>query len=56
MKKVSEQNLNCLKNEKKQLRDAVRQCDFCSTSMAGHSDCYAETACESGRRSKNCFD
>lgn len=56
MKEVSEYESSCLRDETERLRDEVRRCDFCSTSMAEHSHCYEETAKASGRRSKACFD
>jgi len=55
MKHVSEHTLDCLRDEKKRLVEDVRRCDYCSSSMAEHSDCYEETAKVSGRRSKACF-
>ncbi len=56
MKNVSDSELNCLRDEKDRLMDEVRQCDFCSTSMAEHMHCYEETARVSGERSKGCFN
>ncbi len=56
MREVSEHESICLRDEKERLMDEVRHCDFCSTSMAEHSRCYAETAEASGRRSKACLN
>ena len=56
MKNVSDYEMNCLRDEKERLMDEVRHCDFCSTSMTEHMDCYEKTARASGRRSKACFE
>jgi hypothetical protein len=55
MKNVSKYEMACLSDEKERLRDEARNCDFCSTSVAEHNRCYAETARASGRRSQVCF-
>ena len=55
MNNVSDSEVNCLQDEKKRLMDAVRQSDFCATSMAAHTHCYEKTARASGKRSKDCF-
>ena len=52
---VSKYENACLRDETERLRDEVRDCDFCSTSVEEHNRCYTETAKASGRRSKACL-
>ena len=56
MKHIDKETSRCLKSEKEQLVEDVRRCDFCSTNVEEHGQCYEEAARESGWRSKNCFD
>ncbi len=43
-----------MRDKKERLMDELRRCDFCSTSMAEHSNCYEDTAKDCGKRSKEC--
>ena len=56
MKNVNAFEASCLQDEKERLKDEVRHCDYCSTSMEKHMHCYEKTARSSGRRSKACFE
>jgi len=55
MKKINAQTGRCLREETDRLKEDIRHCDGCSTSIEDHRRCYVETARESGKRSKRCF-
>ena len=55
MKHINAQTNRCLREETDRLKEGIRQCDLCSSSIEDHRRCYQETARESGRRSKRCF-
>ena len=40
---------------KKRMIDALRSCDYCTTSMDMRSACYKAVAKDSGLRSKTCI-
>ncbi len=40
---------------KKQMMDALRSCDYDTTSMAERSECYKAVAKDTGLRSKSCI-
>ena len=44
----------CCAVGKKRMTDALRSCDYCTTSMEERSECYKAVAKESGLRSKAC--
>jgi hypothetical protein len=56
MKTYSKETLACINDEKDKLRDEIRKCDFCSSSIEEHGGCYEEAARVSGRRSRECFN
>lgn len=45
----------CCAVEKKRMMNALRSCDYSSTSMKERSSCYKEVAKDSGLRSKACI-
>ena len=56
MKDDNKETLACINDEKDKLRDEIRKCDFCSSSIEEHGGCYEEAARVSGRRSRECFN
>ncbi len=45
----------CCAVGKMKMMDALRSCDFCTTSMDERSECYKEVAKDSGLRTKTCM-
>ena len=45
----------CCAMGKKRMMDALRSCDYCTTSMDERSACYKEVAKDSGLRTKTCI-
>ncbi len=45
----------CCAMGKQRMMDALRSCDYCTTSMEERSSCYKEVAKESGLRTKTCI-
>lgn len=45
----------CCAIGKKRMMDALRSCDYCTTSMEERSACYKAVAKESGLRTKTCI-
>ena len=45
----------CCALEKKRMTNALRSCDYCTTSMEERSECYQAVAKDSGLRSKTCI-
>lgn len=45
----------CAAVGKKRMMEALRACDYCTTSMEERSECYQAVAKESGLRSKTCM-
>ena len=45
----------CCAIGKKRMTDALRACDYCTTSMSERSACYKSVAKEEGLRSKTCI-
>ncbi len=45
----------CCAVEKKRMTNALRSCDYSSTSMEERSSCYKAVAKDSGLRSKTCI-
>lgn len=45
----------CCAIGKKRMADALRSCDYCTTSMDERSACYKAVAKDSGLRSKACI-
>lgn len=45
----------CCAIGKKRMTDALRACDYCSTSMDERSACYKAVAKDEGLRSKTCM-
>lgn len=52
---LSSAESKCLTDERDRLKDEIRQCDFCSSSLEEHRDCYQDASRASGERSKACF-
>lgn len=46
---------NCCTLENQRLVEAIRACDYCSTSFKRHLACYRRAAKESGQRSHSCM-
>ncbi len=44
----------CCALEKNRMTNALRSCDYCTTSMEERSECYQAVAKDSGLRSKTC--
>ncbi len=45
----------CCALGKKRMTEALRSCDYCTTSLKEHSACYKAVAKESGLRSRACI-
>ena len=45
----------CCALGKKRMTDALRSCDYCTTSQEERSACYKAVAKDSGLRSKTCI-
>jgi hypothetical protein len=45
----------CCSIENKRLVEALRICDYCSTSYKDHRKCYSRAAKKSGSQSKKCI-
>lgn len=45
----------CCAVGKKKMMDALRSCDYCTTSMDERSSCYKTVAKDSGLRTKTCI-
>lgn len=45
----------CCAVGKKRMTDALRACDYCTTSMKERSACYKAVAKDTGLRSKTCM-
>ncbi len=45
----------CAAIGKKRMTDALRSCDYCTTSMDKRSACYKAVAKDSGLRTKTCI-
>ena len=45
----------CCALGKKRMTDALRSCDYCTTSQEERSECYKAVAKDSGLRSRNCI-
>ncbi|MGD8250875.1 MAG: hypothetical protein PVH30_08465 [Desulfobacterales bacterium] len=52
---LSSSESGCVREEHERLKDDIRHCDYCSSTLDEHRDCYQEAAKESGNRSKDCF-
>ena len=55
MKEIDAKTNRCLREETHRLKEDIRHCDYCASSVQEHRQCYVETARESGERSKQCF-
>lgn len=54
-RQFSSAEMTCLRDERDRLKDEIRQCDMCSSSLEEHRHCYEDVSKESGMRSKACF-
>jgi|GEM_PF-2114707 len=45
----------CCAMGKKRMMDALRSCDYCTTSIDERSSCYKAVAKDSGLRTKTCI-
>ncbi|WP_187149333.1 hypothetical protein [Desulforapulum autotrophicum] len=45
----------CCAIGKKRMSDALRACDYCTTSREERSECYKAVARDAGLRSKSCM-
>ncbi len=45
----------CCALGKKKMMDALRSCDYCTTSLEERSECYRAVAKDSGLRAKACI-
>ncbi|MBU1343898.1 MAG: hypothetical protein KKE44_06940 [Proteobacteria bacterium] len=45
----------CCALGKKRMADALRSCDYCTTSLKERSSCYKAVAKDSGLRSRTCI-
>lgn len=46
---------HCCAIEKKDLVEALRVCDYCSTSYDEHNACYTRVSKKSGQRARSCM-
>ena len=51
----SHEALKCCAQERKNLVDQLRKCDWCSTSYESFAKCYQTAAKETGERSRACL-
>lgn len=52
---IKEKAAMCCAIGKKRMMDALRSCDYCTTSMEERSACYKAVAKDSGLRTKTCI-
>jgi len=45
----------CCALGKKRMTEALRSCDYCTTSLEERSECYKEVARDSGLRARSCI-
>jgi len=46
---------SCCSSERRNLVEAIRACDYCSTTYKRHLACYRKVAKNSGRNARDCM-